>query len=71
MNMKVWSEFKTGTDGRLYGVRYLLTDEECRHMRSIGLIGEVYEVVSMKTAADQAMAAFERDQMLHEGGAIQ
>ena len=69
--MKVWSEFKTGTDGRLYGVRYLLTDEECQHMRSIGLIGEVFEVVSMKTAADQVMAAFERDQLIHEGGALQ
>jgi hypothetical protein len=69
--MKVWTEIKTGTDGRLYGLRYLLTDEECRHMRSIGLIGDVLEVVSMKTAADQTMAAFERDQMLTNGGAIQ
>jgi hypothetical protein len=69
--MKVWTEFKTGTDGRLYSVRYLLTDEERRHMHTVGLIGETFEVVSMKTAADQVMAAFERDQMLHEGGAIQ
>jgi hypothetical protein len=69
--MKVWTEIKTGTDGRLYGLRYLLTDEECRHMRSIGLIGDVLEVASMKTAADQTMAAFERDQMLTNGGAIQ
>jgi hypothetical protein len=69
--MKVWTEIKTGTDGRLYGLRYLLTDEELRHMRSIGLIGDVLEVVSMKTAADQTMAAFERDQMLTNGGAIQ
>lgn len=69
--MKVWSELKTGSDGRLYGVRYLLTDEECRHMRSIGLIGGVCEVISMKTAADQVMAAFERDQMVYDGGAIQ
>jgi hypothetical protein len=69
--MKVWSELKTGTDGRLYGIRYLLTDEECSHMRSIGLIGEVFEVISMKTAADHVMAAFERDNLLHNGGSLQ
>lgn len=49
--MKVWTEFKTGTDGHLYSVRYLLTDEERRHMHTVGLIGETFEVVSMKTAA--------------------
>lgn len=32
--MKVWSELKTGSDGRTYGVRYLLTDEECQHMQT-------------------------------------
>lgn len=69
--MKVWSELKTGTDGRLYGVRYLLTEEECSHMRSVGLIGDVCEVISMKAAADQTMAAFERDQILHNGGSLQ
>jgi hypothetical protein len=69
--MKVWNEFKTGTDGRLYGVRYLLTDEECRHMRTVGLIGEVFEVISMKAAADQTMAAFERDNLLLNGGSLQ
>lgn len=69
--MKVWSEFKTGTDGRLYGVRYLLTDEECRHMQTVGIIGDVCEVISMKTAAEQVIAAFERDQMVYDGGAIQ
>ena len=69
--MKVWNEFKTGTDGRLYGVRYLLTDEECSHMRTVGLIGEVFEVISMKAAADQTMAAFERDNLLLNGGSLQ
>jgi hypothetical protein len=69
--MKVWTEFKTGGDGRLYGLRYLLTDQECRHMQSVGLLGEVFEVVGMQTAADQTMATFECDQMLHKGGAIQ
>jgi hypothetical protein len=69
--MKVWTEFKTGGDGRLYGLRYLLTDQECRHMQRVGLLGEVFEVVGMQGAADQTMAAFERDQMLTKGGAIQ
>jgi len=69
--MKVWSELKEGTDERLYGVRSLLTEEEVRGLQAAGVIGEVFEVVSMKTAAEQTMAAFERDQMLHEGGAIQ
>ena len=69
--MKVWSEFKTGTDGKLYGVRYLMTDQECRHMQSIGIIGEVFEVVSMKTAADQTVAQFELEQTLIDGGLVQ
>ncbi len=69
--MKVWSEFKTGTDGKLYGLRYLMTEEEVRGLQAAGVIGQVFEVVSMKTASEQVMAAFERDNLLHEGGSIQ
>jgi hypothetical protein len=69
--MKVWTEFKTGADGRLYGVRYLLTEEECQHMQVVGLLGDVLEVVSMQQAADQIIAAFELAQLLHKGGEIQ
>jgi len=69
--MNIYSELKTGTDGKIYGLRYMLTETELRHMQSVGLIGEVCEVISMKTAADQAMASFERDQVVYEGGSIQ
>ena len=69
--MKVWSELKTGSDGRTYGVRYLLTDEECQHMRTVGIIGAALLVHGMQKEADQVMAAFERDKMICEGGAIQ
>jgi hypothetical protein len=69
--MKVWSELKTGTDGKLYGIRYLLTDTEADHLQKVGVVGELLEVISMKQAADQTMAAFERDQMVYEGGQVQ
>ncbi len=69
--MKVWAEFKDGTDGKLYGVRYLLTEAEAEHLQSVGVIGDVMEVISMQSAADQTIAAFERDQMVYEGGKVQ
>lgn len=69
--MKVWAEFKDGTDGKTYGIRYLLTDTEAEHLQSVGVIGDVMEVISMQSAADQTIAAFERDQMVYEGGKVQ
>jgi hypothetical protein len=69
--MKVYSELKTGTDGKIYGLRYMLTEKELRHMQSVGLIGEVTTTHAMQQVADQVMAGFERDQMVSDGGSIQ
>ena len=69
--MKVFSEIKTGTDGREYGVRYLLTDEEASWLRRVGLVGQLYEVVGMKAVADIAVAAIELDNHVGEGGVVQ
>jgi hypothetical protein len=69
--MKVFSEIKTGTDGREYGIRYLLTDEEASWLRRVGLVGQLYEVVGMKAVADMAVAAIELDNHVSEGGAVQ
>jgi hypothetical protein len=69
--MKVFSEIKTGTDGREYGIRYLLTDEEASWLRRVGLVGQLYEVVGMKAVADMAVAAIELDNHVGEGGAVQ
>jgi hypothetical protein len=69
--MKIYSEIKTGTDGREYGIRYLLTDEEASWLRRVGLVGQLYEVVGMKAVADMAVAAIELDNHVGEGGAVQ
>ena len=69
--MKIYSEIKTGTDGREYGIRYLLTDEEASWLRRVGLVGQLYEVVGMKAVADMAVAAIELDNHVGEGGTVQ
>lgn len=69
--MKVWSELKYGTDGRLYGIRYLLTVEEVKGLQASGLIGDVRQVVGMQAVADMAMADFERQAHVVNGGALQ
>lgn len=66
MTLKAWSELKTGSDGQEYGLRYLLTTEELFGLQKAGLVGEVCEIVSMKSVADSLVAQFERDAMLHE-----
>jgi hypothetical protein len=69
--MKVYSELKTGTDGKLYGMRFLHTEEELRHLQKAWLIGEVTTTHGMQPVADQIMAGFERDQIVSDGGSIQ
>lgn len=69
--LKPWAEIKPGTDGKLYGVRYLLTAEEVAGLQRAGLIGEVAEIVGMQAVVDAMAAQFERDALLSEGGHIQ
>jgi hypothetical protein len=66
-----WAETKPGNDGKVYGVRYLLTREEKDWLQLRGVIGEVAEVVGMQAAADALVAQFERDAMVYEGGRVQ
>lgn len=66
-----WAEVKAGTDGRMYGVRYLLSREEKDWLQRKGVIGEVAEVVGMQAAADALVASLERDALLYEGGMVQ
>jgi hypothetical protein len=66
-----WAETKPGNDGKVYGVRYLLTREEKDWLQRRGVIGEVAEVVGMQAAADALVAQFELDAMVYEGGRVQ
>lgn len=70
-DFRIWSETKTGTDGRQYDVRYMLTRQELEHMQKVGLVGDVGEIVGMQTAADAMVAQLEREAMLVEGGRVQ
>ena len=69
--MKVFSELKNGTDGKVYGLRYLLEDQELAGLQNAGIIGDVQEVVGMRQAADIVMADFEKQQFEACGGIIQ
>lgn len=70
-DMRGWAEFKRGPDGMLYSVRYLLTDSELAGLQRAGLIGEVFEVVGVQTAAAQLTAKYEKEAMLADGGYLQ
>lgn len=45
--MKVYSEIKTGTDGKSYSVRYLLTEEERTGLTEAGILGYTEEVIGI------------------------
>ena len=57
---KVWNEFITGSDGRLYGVRYMLTDEELAGLQAAGIVGEVDQVLSMIADCQQIAEALQK-----------
>ena len=59
--MKPYGEFKTGADGKLYAVRYLLTPEELAGLQKAGIIGDVVEIVGLQSAAETVVAMLERD----------
>lgn len=68
MTLRIYSELKTGIDGKEYGLRHLLSLEELAGLQRAGLVGEVGEVVQMQREADEAVAMVERDCM---GGRVQ
>lgn len=69
--MKAFAEQKVGADGRVYSVRYLLTEDELQGLQAAGLVGQVQEVVSVQEAKDALVAMWERDAMLAIGGMVQ
>lgn len=69
--MKVWSETRKSKAGREYEVRLLLTDKEAKHLQAAGVVGELWEVIGMQTAADATVARFELEAHTATGGAIQ
>ena len=69
--MKVWSEFREGADGKLYGLRLLLTDEEARHLQAVGCTGPLQRIVGMQAMADSTMAQFEKEAHTAGGGVVQ
>lgn len=68
MTLRIYSELKTGSDGKEYGLRHLLSREELAGLQRAGLVGEVGEVVQMQREADEAVAMVERDCL---GGRVQ
>lgn len=72
MTLQVYTQEATGSDGRTYGLRYLLTPLELSHLQSVGLIGRpVSRIVGMQQAADQTVADFERQAHVFAGGSLQ
>ena len=69
--MAVWSEDKTGDDGLVYSVRYLLAREELIGMQQAGIIGPVAEIVGMQDVADSMLAGFEKQAFMACGGVVQ
>lgn len=69
--MTVWSEDKTGNDGLVYSVRYLLAREELAGMQQAGIIGSVAEVIGMQHVADSLLAGFEKQAFMDCGGRVQ
>lgn len=67
----VYSEIRTGKDGRQYSVRYLLTVEELEALQIAGIVGNVSEIVGYAEVTDSLLAAFERELFLNAGGVVQ
>lgn len=69
--MIVWGAIKRGTDGKDYGVRYLLTREELAGLQAAGLVGEVEQIEGLQAVADGIVAMYEREAVLACGGSVQ
>ena len=69
--MKVYQELKTGQDGKLYGVRYLLEPSELAGLQAAGLVGYAGEIIGMAQVAEVVLADFEKQAFTSFGGLIQ
>lgn len=71
-DLKVYVELKTGNDGNVYPVRYVMLAEDVKPMQALGLIGpRVVENVTEQEAAAIMQAVAERGEILANGGLIQ
>lgn len=72
MSMKVWSEEKMGTDGKVYSIRYLLDSDEVNGLQQAGIVSaDVFEVIGMQRIADVIVADFEKQAYVESGGIVQ
>lgn len=70
--LKVWSYFAGGRDGRLFNVRLLLTTEELNALQAAGVVPDrVHQVVGMEEAAATLVAQFEQQALAAGGGLLQ
>ena len=67
----VWSETKKASNGMLYPMRYLHTNEEMDLLQSVGLVGTVHEVIGMQQVADSLVAGLEKEMYTANGGVVQ
>lgn len=58
--MTIYSETRTGADGRAYRVRYLLTDEELQALTVARLLGNVRAVVDVAVVPELLIDAFQK-----------
>lgn len=69
--MKAYSYNATGSDGLTYPVRPMLEDVELDALQRVGILGEVFEVAGVHTAAESLVAGLQKDFYLSCGGVIQ
>ena len=63
MTLRIYSEIKTGSDGKEYGLRHLLSREELDGLKRAGLVGEVEDgptMSSRRRSADSCACFSER-----------
>ena len=58
----IYTAAKTGTDGKTYGLRLLLTEQEAVHLQSVHVVPPLSRVVGMQEAADVAVAMIQKEQ---------
>ena len=59
--MKAYSATLTGSDGLRHSVRYLLEEDELISLQSVGLVGDVLEIVGMQEVADTLVAGLQKE----------
>jgi hypothetical protein len=59
--MKTWTYEQTGSDGKLYNLRILCTEQEKAQLKRVGILpDDVREIVGMQRETDARIAVLER-----------